>query len=308
MDDVKVSVIIPTYKRTEDITRAVESVLAQTLFDVEVIVVDDNGIGTECGIKTQEAMRCYEGNDRVVYIQHDVNKNGSAARNTGIRAARGEYIAFLDDDDVYRPERLEKMCNKMDSLSEEWGACYTGYVKHQADGSEQYSFETVEGDVLVQALMRSFYIGTGSNLFFRRSVVENVGFFNETFKRNQDLEYIIRVLKKYKIAYLDDVLVDKYVDIITAYFTLDEQREREMFFRKNFQNYVNELPEITQREIEIMWDIDWMRTLFSYKSYGQIIKMLLTGKVPLKILFQYFRYAFDRRKNKTSYGFVVKLK
>ena len=110
-------------------------------------------------------------------------------------------LISLPDDDVYCPERLEKMCAKMDSLDDSWGACYTGYVKHQANGTEQYSSESVEGDVFVQALMRSFYIGTGSNLFFRRSVIEDIVLFDETFKRNQDLEYIVRVLKKYKIAF-----------------------------------------------------------------------------------------------------------
>ena len=107
---VKVSVIIPTYKRSTVICRAVDSVLAQTLDSVEVIVVDDNGIGTEAGIKTAEVMeKNYSDNTKVHYIQHEKNKNGSAARNTGIRAAHGEFISFLDDDDIYLPERLEKM-------------------------------------------------------------------------------------------------------------------------------------------------------------------------------------------------------
>lgn len=108
MENVKVSVIIPTYRRTEDITRALDSVLAQTLEAVEVIVVDDNGIGSECGIATETAMRPYIDSKRITYIQHEKNKNGSAARNTGIKVAKGKYISFLDDDDIYRPDRLEK--------------------------------------------------------------------------------------------------------------------------------------------------------------------------------------------------------
>lgn len=71
MENVKVSVIIPTYRRTEDITRALDSVLAQTLEAVEVIVVDDNGIGSECGIATETAMRPYIDSKRITYIQHE---------------------------------------------------------------------------------------------------------------------------------------------------------------------------------------------------------------------------------------------
>ena len=171
MNTVKVSVIIPTYKRTEDIYRAIDSVLSQTLEDIEVIVVDDNGVDTEAGKKTASAMQRYKDESRVIYLQHQVNKNGSAARNTGIKAAKGDYISFLDDDDVYHPERLERIVARMDTLDDTWGACYTGYVKHQPNGTDQYSAETVEGDLFIQALMRSLFIGTGSNLFLILSVV-----------------------------------------------------------------------------------------------------------------------------------------
>ena len=126
MDAVKVSVIIPTFKRSEDICRAVDSVLAQTIDSFEVIVVDDNGEGTPDGEKTAQMMSRYAGDARVIYCRHEVNKNGAAARNTGIGVARGKYIAFLDDDDTFCPERLQKMYDKMESLDDSWGACYTG--------------------------------------------------------------------------------------------------------------------------------------------------------------------------------------
>ena len=89
-----VSVIIPTHKGSENICRAVDSVLSQTYGSIEVIVVDDNGLGSEEQRKTEEAMGKYSGDSRVTYLTHKVNKNGSAARNTGLRASKGEYIAF----------------------------------------------------------------------------------------------------------------------------------------------------------------------------------------------------------------------
>lgn len=307
MDSVKVSVIIPTYKRTEDITRALDSVLAQTLDSIEVIVVDDNGIGTDHGLTTAEAMRKYSDDRRVVYLQHEVNKNGSAARNTGIRAAKGEYIAFLDDDDIYHPERLQKMCEKMDQLDSSWGACYTGYIKHQSNGTKQYSAECVEGDVFVQALMRSFYIGTGSNLFFRRSVIDDIGMFDESFRRNQDLEYIVRVLKKYKIAYVDGSLVEKFHDIRTVHLNLEQSIERENTFRSKFKHHLEELPEKTQREILIMWDIDWIRILVERRLFVKAIQSALKARIPLKVWFSYAKYVVMRKKNNLSYGFVVSI-
>src|SRR5690349_3602213 len=94
----KVSVIIPTYNRAQFIARAVDSVLEQTYKDFEIIVIDDGSSDN-----TQEILKAYEGKIRYVYQQ---NKGISAARNRGIQEAKGEYIAFLDSDDVWKPEKL----------------------------------------------------------------------------------------------------------------------------------------------------------------------------------------------------------
>ena len=307
MENIKVSVIIPTYKRSEDITRAVDSVLAQTLKEFEVIVVDDNGIGTEGGEKTAEVMKKYEGDDRVIYLRHEQNQNGAAARNTGIKAARGEYVAFLDDDDAYMPERLEKMCQKMDALSDEWGACYTGYVKNKANGTKQYSNEKAEGDVFLQVLMRSLYIGTGSNLFFRKKAMDDIGLFDVSFRRNQDLEYLVRITKKYKMAYVDEVLMQAFYDIRTAHSTFEQSCEREALFREKFKHHLDALDKKSRREVLCMYDLDWIRLCIARKNYGAVLKTVLKAKIPLKVYFNYLAYARDRAKNKTSYGFVVKI-
>ncbi len=306
--DIKVSVIIPTYKRSEDIQRAVDSVLAQTIDSFEVIVVDDNGVSTEGGEKTAQKMAKYADDSRVIYCRHEENKNGAAARNTGIAAAHGKYIAFLDDDDVFRPERLQKMYDRMETLDDSWGACYTGYVKHMPNGTEQYSGEKGEGDLYVQALMRALYIGTGSNLFFRRSVIEDIGLFDVSFRRNQDLEYLARVLKKYKMAYVDEVLMDAIYDIRTTHMTFEQCWEREKNFREKFSCHLEALTPIHKREVLIMYEIDWIRMCISRKKFGEAVKTAMRAKIPLKVYWRYFLYVCHRMKTKTSYGFVVKLK
>ena len=96
---IKVSVIITTYKRADMLSRAINSVLNQTYKNIEVIVVDDNGNGSEYRLKTEIIMNKYSQIDNLKYIKHKENKNGSAARNTGIREATGDIICFLDDDD-----------------------------------------------------------------------------------------------------------------------------------------------------------------------------------------------------------------
>lgn len=307
MNSIDVSVIIPTYKRSEDIIRAVDSVLNQTIKSFEVIVIDDNGLDTEEGKKTAIAMEKYKNDPKVIYIQHQRNKNGSAARNTGIRVAKGRYISFLDDDDAYMPERLEKMIKKMDSLDESWGACYTGYVKHRQNGIDQFSAETAEGDLFVQALMRSLYIGTGSNLFFRRETIHEIGYFDESFKRNQDLEYLVRVLEKYRIAYVPGILMEAFFDIRTSNLTHQQNIERETIFRKRFTHYLAKLSEKQQREVEIMWNIDWIRYLISRVKILNAIETAVKCRIPFKILCKYIGYALKRYRTNSCFGFVVKL-
>lgn len=307
MDNIKVSVIIPTYKRSRDICRAVDSVLANTLEEIEVIVCDDNGIGTDEGEKTAQIMKKYEGDSRVIYLRHEKNQNGAAARNTGIKASRGKYIAFLDDDDAFFPERLEKMYNKLESLDSSYGACYSAYVKNMPDGTRQYSSETAEGDVFLRVLMRSLYIGTGSNLFFSRKAVEDIGLFDTSFLRNQDLEYLVRITKKYKMAYVDEVLMQAFYDIRTVKLTFEQSCERERLFREKFAPFAEGLTKKEKREIQIMYDLDFIRFLIATKRFGVAIKTIFSAKIPLKIYFAYLKYALDRAKNKTSYGFVVKL-
>ncbi len=307
MQNIKVSVIIPTYKRSEDLCRAVDSVLAQTLKEIEVFVVDDNGIGTPDGEKTAEVMKKYAGDERVKYLRHEHNKNGSAARNTGIREARGEYIAFLDDDDAYMPERLSKMVEKMDALNDTYGACYTGYVKNMANGTKQYSSERAEGEVFKQVLMRSLYIGTGSNLFFRKSAMDQIGLFDESFRRNQDLEYLVRITKKYKMAYVDEVLMQAFYDIRPNKLTFEALIEKENLFREKFAHHLDDLSKNERREVVCMYDLDWIRLCFKKKKYGAAIKTVFKAKIPLKVYFAYLKYANDRKKNNTSYGFVVKI-
>ena len=307
MENVKVSTIITTYRRSQDLCRAVDSVLSQTIDSFEVIVVDDNGIGTEDGEKTAEVMKKYEGDDRVIYLRHEVNRNGANARNTGINAARGKYIAFLDDDDAFLPERLRLMYEKMESLDESYGACYSGYVKNMPNGVKQYSSEKSEGEVFVQVLSRALFIGTGSNLFFSRKAMDDIGLFDASFRRSQDLEYLARITKKYKMAYVDEVLMEAFYDIRTANITFEDRIKIEEMFREKFAHHLDSLSDKERRAVIIMYDLDWIRGCIGRKKFGAAIKTAFKAKIPLKVYVDYIKYALDRKKNNTSYGFIVKL-
>ena len=95
-----VSVVIPTYKRSNRLPIAINSVLSQTYSNVEIIVVDDNGENNHT-LDTKKILQPYLKKNQIKYICHQTNKGGCKARNTGAFAANGTYIAFLDDDDFY---------------------------------------------------------------------------------------------------------------------------------------------------------------------------------------------------------------
>jgi len=117
-----VSVIIPTYNRDELLRRAMESVLNQTFDDFELIVVD--------GAKSDETKGLVKsfGDKRLRYVPQK-GKGIANARNIGIKKARGEFIAFLDDDDIWKPEKLERQIQGFKELPESYGVIYTAFIR-----------------------------------------------------------------------------------------------------------------------------------------------------------------------------------
>jgi len=107
MFDDLVSIIIPTYSRSNMLPRAITSVLSQTYKNIEVIVVDDNGINSDQQIETYNSIKHLLVDPRVKYVRNEVNLGGSGARNTGINHSNGEYITFLDDDDEYYNNKIK---------------------------------------------------------------------------------------------------------------------------------------------------------------------------------------------------------
>lgn len=199
-----VSIIIPTFKRPTTLDRAIDSVLKQTYKEIEIIVVDDNNPGSEGRKLTEEKMLAYKDNPQVIYVKHEFNKNGSAARNTGASVSKGELIGFLDDDDVFLPRKIESQVAKLESLPEDWGCCYNNYYTQKAGEKKVRVLENREGDLYLEALKNNICVNAGSNLLIRRKFFDLINGFDESFKRNQDHEFLVRLLKVCKMAYVEE--------------------------------------------------------------------------------------------------------
>ena len=115
-----ITVITPTYKRHRYLKNAIESVLAQTYTDFEYIIVDDNPADSQERRLTEIVARSFS-DPRINYIQNEKNLGGAGSRNVAIELAKGEYIAFLDDDDVYLPDRLKVQVEAMQKKG--WDVC-----------------------------------------------------------------------------------------------------------------------------------------------------------------------------------------
>lgn len=206
-----ISVIIPTYGDPDKLERAISSALEQSFSDIELIVVDDNNPDTLARERTAEIMKhLMESDSRVEYLCHDKNRNGAAARNTGIGVATGKYIAFLDADDEYMPKRLEKCVAVLENMADETCAgVYTGCEFRRSGKIFHVVRDVPSGNFLKETLACTFMFCTGSNIFMRADVVKELKGFDEAFMRHQDYEFLVRYFKKYSLIGLNEVLVIK---------------------------------------------------------------------------------------------------
>ena len=185
--------------------RAVESVLNQIYPHIELLVVDDNGLGTPHQQETQALLAEYIDAGRLIYLPHDVNRNGSAARNTGFSRSAGDYIMFLDDDDEFTPERIEKQLAILEPLDESWGLSYCSYDKVQHDGRFYAHIPASKnGKFLYNVLMHQPSPATDA-MMIRRAAYEKVRGFDESFRRHQDWEFVARLAAEYNIAAMKEV-------------------------------------------------------------------------------------------------------
>lgn len=202
-----VSVIIPTHNRVELLCRAVGSVLGQTYRNLECIVVDD--CSTDDTAARLQEIGEYDG--RLRLLRHDRNRRASAARNTGLRSAQGPLIAFLDDDDVWLPKKLEKQVDLLMTVPDSVGLiyCWMDYLR----GAESVDTRrpVLRGRIFEQVLV-SQPLGNCSTLLVRREAVNRVGGFDEGLPRGNDGDFIRRVAQHYDVDVLPEVLVHCHVE------------------------------------------------------------------------------------------------
>lgn len=234
-----VSAIITTHNRLNVLPRAIESVFNQTYCNIELIVVSD---GSSDG--TDEYMKQYEDNLRVKYISYFPSRGGNYARNKGILAARGNYIAFLDDDDEWHPQKISKQIAKIIE-DNSIGLVYVG--KNIIYPKKKISYKSIPPEIFNARhnILIDNFIGTTSSVLVKRDIVVACGMFDEKLKALQDHDLWIRVCQLCSIAMVGEPLLNYYnypnVNQISDKTSLYEECRR--YIENKYKDLYNSLSE-----------------------------------------------------------------
>lgn len=191
-----VSVIIPAYNRAKILQRAIESVLAQSYQNFEIIIVDDASTDL-----TAETIKNFL-TPKIRYFKHKNNKGPGAARNTGIKKSRGELIAFLDSDDQWLPEKLEKQIEIFKKAPKKIALVGTNHYVVSLNGKKIGIKKTKPKRRLTPTLP--------SWVLYKR-VFKKIGLFDQRFLVNEDTEFFSRFRRKFSFDFIDTPLFDRYL-------------------------------------------------------------------------------------------------
>jgi glycosyltransferase involved in cell wall biosynthesis len=188
-----VSVVLPAYRSAEFVNQALDSIRAQTLTDIEIIIVDD--------CSPEECVRQYDIRDNVTLIRHVERQGPAAARNSGIRAARGAYIALMDMDDIWLPDKLESQVQLMKSDGSV-GLVYCHYtlVDERLQPTGQQPRPKPLGDRPLLRLLKGNVIKSCSVVMIRRDALDRCGIFDESIVGTDDWDLWLRIASEFKVC------------------------------------------------------------------------------------------------------------
>ena len=285
-----VDVIIPTYNRADMLEKAINSILNQTYRYVMVTVVDDNNPETEWRRKTSELMEKFANEKRVQYICHEKNKNGSAARNTGLKYTNGEFVCFLDDDDYFMEDKIEKQVKYLLENSDK-DACFCDYIKNGKNiclaNKKDFSHDILLGFLTPQT----------SGIMFRRKVIDELKGFDESYYRHQDYELLLRFYDRFSMGKIDEVL---YVRERSEVDNNPNGFKLETLKKKMFEEFGYKLDMLEKnepgykRKVMVYNYIDIMKSYMKQKDVKNSLRILGVAMknnmaLTIKVLFKSFR-------------------
>jgi glycosyltransferase involved in cell wall biosynthesis len=236
------TVVIPTYNRADLVKETIESVLSQTFKDFELIVVDDHSSDN-----TKEIVESFN-DKRIIYALNDRRKGASGARNTGIFMANGSWVAFLDSDDIWLPEKLEMVYSKIQQSDETVGLIYNGLAYYDFDKNREVKVVVPAKEGYVQSdLFISNFIGTYSVVTIQTELLLRVNGCDETIYHSEDTDLYMRILGLCKIAFIDKTLTYyRYTntDRLTTKWDQKEKLNAYIMLTNKYRSILNDNPRV----------------------------------------------------------------
>lgn len=266
-----VSVVIPTHNREDLLPRALESVINQTYPNIEIIIVNDGSKD-----KTDYIIKNYlRKNINIKYIKHEKPLGGNAARNAGIRAASGEFIAGLDDDDEFTIDRIELLMQNYDSS-------YSLITSRSVQITKTKEYKTKYIPVVDLNTML-YFNAIGNQVLVKKDIIVNTGLFDESLFRYQDYDMWLRIIKKYGNA--------KVIRNVTQVIHYEHEGHSNNKTSRNFKGawmfYTKHkhLMNISQRKTQLYY----IYKLQNKNLYYRHIKCFLTFKTIKSLIIQILR-------------------
>ena len=232
-----VSIIVPTKNRAEYFAQAIQSALHQTFEDFEIVVVDSASTDN-----TRTIVENFK-DKRIRYIRQDEDRGQSASRNEGVKHAKGEFVAFLDDDDLWFPAKLDKQLRKI-LKNPNVGLVSTGRISFKDGFNVIKVFEPFVNGKSFFSVLRKNCVGNCSTVMVRKRCFEKVGGFDENLPCVEDHDLWIRIAKKYQVDCLKEPLA--WYRVHGKNVSFDSRRiikAKQIMFRK-YAGYLKSYPRI----------------------------------------------------------------
>ena len=273
----KVSVIITTHNRANLLPRAVCSVLTQTFTDYEIIIVDD--ASTDC---TQEVIDRFD-DPRIRSIRHEINRRQSASINTGIAHAKGEYIAFLDDDDEFTPTSLTDRLAVIESAPSQvalvygWGDKFNDATGKRTQGRRL----ALKGVEAFEYALTGINIGSTSTLLVRTSAAKDIGGFDEHLRAGNDSFFICSIGQKYEITFLPKVIMIYHIEHGSHRMT-DIDEEQRISIDTHFDLHINKFSCELEKRPKTHASLLRLRSVYAME-YGRVSESISSCIKALKL-------------------------
>lgn len=283
-----VSVIIPTYRRAEKLSRAIISVLNQTYKEIELFVINDNDPNDTYSEELKQIIGSFK-DSRLKLIEQKKHTNGAVARNLGIKRAKGEYIAFLDDDDYWVENKIEEQVNTLSKLDPSWGGVSTKKKHFYCDDFIGATLPYKSGKIYEEILLRRIEVSTGT-ILLRHEALDRVGYYDESLNRHQELQLLSNFTYHYKIKLVNQYLHNADISDNQNRPNVEALKEIKKDFFISVKSLIDSLPKRKQKQIFIMHDFELGYAMIKNKQIKKgLIKCCNIFRSPFTIY-----YAIER--------------